>query len=80
MKAINFCIIWLILLSMISGCAQMQVDQRKNELTTFMDLLLGKTTEKVILALGTPTTIQIIPPFIVYKYHQSYGSRTQAKV
>jgi hypothetical protein len=73
-------IVLLSLLFAFSGCQQMQVSQRHKELNAMMDPLLGKSKEEVVLALGAPREVATIAGLEVYKYYQSYGSRTQAAV
>jgi hypothetical protein len=80
MKVKNLSIMCVLFFSMISGCARLQVSQRKHELYALMDPLLGKTTEDVVLALGAPQSVATVGGLEVYKYYQSYGSRTQAAV
>ncbi len=45
-----------------------------------MNPLLGKSKEDVILALGAPGEVSNIGAFEIYKYYQSFGTRTQAAV
>jgi hypothetical protein len=74
------CTVVLFLLFAFGGCQQMQVTQRHKELSTMMELLLGKSKEEVVLALGAPREVATVAGIEIYKYHQSYGSRTQAAV
>lgn len=64
----------------LSGCQSMQVSQRQKELNAIMEPLLGKSKEEVVLTLGAPREVATIAGMEVYKYHQSYGGRTQAAV
>ena len=45
-----------------------------------MDPLLGKSKEEVVLALGAPREVVTVGGLEVFKYHQSYGTRSQATV
>lgn len=73
-------VICFCLLFVVSGCASIQVANRKAELNAQMDPLLGKTKDDVILALGAPAEVSTIGGFEIYKYYQSYGTRTRAAV
>ncbi len=80
MKVKNLSIMCVFFFSMISGCRQLQVSQRQHELDARMSPLMGKTTEDVVLTLGAPQSVATVGGLEVYKYYQSYGSRTQAAV
>ena len=73
-------IIAVALVVIISGCAQMQISQRQNELNAKMEPLHGKSKEEVVLALGVPREVVTVGGLEVLKYYQSYGTRTQAAV
>ena len=68
-------IILLFGVSMLVGCAHMQVQQRKGELESMLNPLLGKSKEEVVLAIGVPTHTRWIGDLEVYQYYQSYGAR-----
>ena len=68
-------IILLLAVTALVGCAHMQVQQRKSELESMLNPLLGKPKEDVVLAIGVPTRTQWIGDLEVYQYYQSYGAR-----
>lgn len=70
-----FIITLLLAITVLTGCAHMQVQQRKNEVKLMLDPLLGKSKEEVVLAIGVPTHTQWISNLEVYQYYQSYGTR-----
>ena len=67
--------ILLFVITILTGCAHMQVQQRKSELESMLNPLLGKSKEDVVLAIGVPTNTQRIGDLEVYQYYQSYGTR-----
>ena len=68
-------IILLLAVTVLSGCAHMQVQQRRSELESMLNPLLGKPKEDVVLAIGVPTRTQSVGDLEVYQYYQSYGAR-----
>ncbi len=68
-------IILLFVVTTLVGCARIQVQQRKSELKSMLNPLLGKSKEDVVLAIGVPTHTQWIGDLEVYQYYQSYGTR-----
>ncbi|MCA9744590.1 hypothetical protein KC734_23840 [candidate division KSB1 bacterium] len=71
----NFSIALLLGIFIFVGCAHMQVQQRKSELESMLNPLLGKAQEDIVLAIGAPTNSQWIGNLEVYQYYQSYGAR-----
>lgn len=74
----TFMILFLIA-TVLTGCASFmqgfQIAQRKGELESMLDPLLGKSKEDVVLAFGVPTRTQWVGELEVYQYYQSYGAR-----
>lgn len=68
-------IILLLAVTIFAGCAHMQVQQRKRELESMLNPLLGKSKKDVVLVIGVPTRTQRIGDLEVYQYYQSYGAR-----
>lgn len=80
MKVKWHCIVLLSLLFAFSGCKQMEVSERQKVMNATMDPLLGKSKEEVVLALGAPREVARVAGLEIFKYYQSYGSRTQAAI
>jgi hypothetical protein len=68
----------VVLLLFLAGCAYTQVAERKKELSTLMDGLMGRSREEVVLQLGAPTGTSTIGRLDVLTFRRSYGSRSQA--
>ncbi len=82
MKDLRAFVAFLIFLIPLTGCASFiqgyQVAKSQNEISSKMNALMGRSSQDVVLALGAPTQIQSVAGIEVYKYHQNYGTRTQA--
>lgn len=76
----NISKITLILIFLFTGCADMQVQEGKKRMEDRLNPLLGKTKEDVILSLGPPSKIEVIEGIEIYRYFQSFGTRSQAMV
>ncbi len=68
------------ILTLITGCMQAVVNQRKAEISAKVNPLMGKSKDDVIMALGTPQKIERVGSFEVFIYYQSYGRRASAGV
>jgi hypothetical protein len=71
-------IVLLIALVALTSCAQMAVNKRMKELHAKLDPMLGQPEETMVLQYGAPARVDEVAGVKIYRYHQSYGTRSTA--